>query len=359
MKRKIAIVLVLLVLLVGVRAALPMIGKKTINWALSTKMEAYTGSLQDFDLSLYRGAYQLQGLVLQKKNSKLDPIISVSEADLSVAWRELFRGKILADIIIDNAVVKLSDSQDGEKKQLGNDEKNWRDVLQVLIPVSIESLQIKNSSIQFSNSDLGKNIPVKIEKIDFKVENLRSHVRRGSKDLSPFFLKARVQEHADLKVNGRADAMAKSLRGDINVEIENFQPQTMNALLLHYLPLDITKGSVSVFGEAAMSKGEVVGYANLYLKDFDVIAPQQNLVSLKHFGLEIASAFANWFLKNNDNKSVSAHVPFERRGGKFNVDGSTAFWSAVKNRKGDVKPGFGNGIDLKNLESRPETDNGG
>lgn len=353
------IVLGFIFLLVAIRAVLPIVGLRAINWALQTKMESYTGKLQDFDLSIYRGAYQLQGLTIAKKNSKGEPLLRLREADISIAWRELFLGKVLVDLDLDQLVVVMTDSESAEKKQTGNEESNWRDVLDALVPVSIERLRVKNSTFLFANADLTKSIPLRFDDIDFKVDDLKSRAGGAAENLSPFVLKAKLQNHADLDLNGRADVLAKDLRFEANLKIENFKPETLNTLLIHYVPVDITRGELNVYSEAAMSRGDLIGYANVFMKDFDIIAPRQNLVSLRHLGFEIGAAFANWFLKNNRNKAVAAHIPFERRSGKFKVDTSEAFWSAIKNRDGEMKPGFGQEINLGDLEKRLETRGGG
>ena len=104
-----------------------------------------------------------------------------------------------------------------------------------------------------------------------------------------------------------------------------------------------------------MSSGQIDGYVNLFLKDGDIIAPRQQFTSFKHFSYEILSAVGYWFLKNNQTKKIATHLEFEKKNNQWDIDGSKAFWSAVRNRTDDLKPGIENSVSLKNIEGPVKT----
>lgn len=345
----------IVVVLVVIRLMLPPIGLRVINWALANKLGEYDGRIQDFDLSLYRGAYQLQKLEIKKKNSNLEPLLSANEIDLSVAWRTLLQKKISADVKVDGLIVRLMNSDKKEKKQLGTEEKGWQEALDVVVPISVESLKIKNSAFYFVNNDLKVPLPVKIEHIQGRAEDLQSRHNKESESLSPFWIDGILQEHSALKLTGRIDALAKLPRLDLDFSLIDFHPKSVNPVLLSYLPLDLTSGEITVYGEAATTKGNVKGYVNLFLKDVDVIAPDQKLLSVKHFFVEIVTAFANWILQSKEHKTVAAHIPFSRIGKKFEIGYAEGFKSALANKKSELKKGFDKSISLKNLEDVEES----
>lgn len=323
-----------------------------INWALSNKLGVYDGHLEGVGISLYRGAYQLEDLQIHKKNSKAPALLSVDEIDLSLAWKNLLQGDVSGDITIERAVIHLIDSKSKEKKQFGTDEPGWQDAFDVLIPITIESLKVHNSELYFNNKDLIKDKPVKLTKIELSATELRTRAHNPSEALSPFSYSSVLQEHANINANGKIDILAKTPRADVNFSMIKFHPDTVNQMLLTYLPIDLTKGELSIYGEAAASHDELKGYANVFMKDVDVIAPQQELISVKHFFYEIIGAFGNWLLQNNKTKTVAAHIPFSRSNGKFDIGASEAFWSAIKNKSDELKPGFDHSISLSSLEGK-------
>lgn len=350
-KKKYIYLFSIIFVLVILRAFAPAIGKWAINNALDRKLGLYVGHIEDFDLSLYRGAYQLQGLTIKKRDSQLEPLLAVRNIDLSLAWRALLHKEISGDIQIDEMVVKLAESDDKNKKQLGNDEEksHWQDVFGVLIPISVESLKITNSSVFFTNNNLKQPIPVSLEKIELSAQDLRT---RSKESLSPFSIEALLQQHAKLSVVGKLDVLSQPPQGSLNIKLKDFKPQTTNSLLRLYVPLDVTKGSLSLFSEVAFSAGDAIGYLKVFLADADIIAVEQNFISPKHFLYEFVFAFGNWLLKNNEDKKVASYIPFEYRKGKFSVDTSKAFWSTVENKWDKLPPGFDNSINLESLHKK-------
>ena len=157
---------IVIAVLVFIRLLLPVAGLRAINWVLSEKLGSYQGHVEDFDLSLYRGAYQLQKIELRKRGTNLAPILTVEEVDLSLAWRELLQKRISMDVHLQRLVLNLIDSKKAENRQLGNEEESWQDALKAVVPLQVESLLAENSSITFTNQDVLKAMPVQLEKVE-------------------------------------------------------------------------------------------------------------------------------------------------------------------------------------------------
>lgn len=352
-------ILLFLLILIGIRSFLPTIALRAVNWALTNKLGSYTGHVQDLDLQLYRGSYQLQNLQIRKKQGNVPPILEADPVDLQIAWRPLFKKEIAAHVIIDKGRIHLVDSNDVEKKQLKMLEEKplskgeaptWKKTLDVIVPMHIESLILRDSAVYFTNVNLAKPIPVQLENIQFTAENLRTRPSTEITTLSPIYAEAIFQKHAPIKVQGRFDALALQTRVDIDFQLNDFDFRKLNSLLMAYVPIDVTKGVMNAYGEITMSKGQADGYVNVFLNDGDIIAPRQNFTSLKHFGFELLSAAGYWLLKNNETKKIATHLEFEKKNSEWDIDGSKAFWSALRNRSQDLKPGIENSISLRNLE---------
>lgn len=336
------LIVVVLILMV-IRAALPAIALDRLNHFLDKKMKNYQGHIQDLDLSLYRGAYQLQGFEIRKRNSKEEPLLSIKEMDLSLAWRSLVHKHLTIDVTVTEGKVRLIDSEDEEKKQFGTDESkdNWYDVFKKIIPIKIETLKMHNSEIEFNNFDLKSKVPFILSKMELEAKNLRS---RRSDELSPFKFTAKLQKHAPIEVTGNLDILKPFPEGEVDMELEKFDIASINSLLRAYIPIDITKGQVSIYGEMVSEKAEVKGYLKLFLKETDVIAPKQKYKGIKHLFIEVGAAIANFFLKNPKTKDVAMKFPFTYKNGDIDASFSQAFWSVVKNSEKD-EPHLKHGID--------------
>ncbi|HKU44662.1 MAG TPA: hypothetical protein VJR89_41165, partial [Polyangiales bacterium] len=75
--------LVVVVLLVGARLALPYVVLRYVNKTLD-ELPGYSGSVADIDISLWRGAYQIKGLRVVKTGGHVPvPFVSAWLIDLS------------------------------------------------------------------------------------------------------------------------------------------------------------------------------------------------------------------------------------------------------------------------------------
>ncbi len=344
--KKLNIFSIVILVLIIIRLIIPAVALVVLNSLLDKKMGTYYGYVQDLELSLYRGAYQLQGLEIKKRDSKNAPLLFVKEIDLSIAWRGLLKKNITADVTVVEAKVEIADSDDKSKKQTGFEEptEKWRAVFDTLVPIAIETLKVHQSSLSFTNRNLKAALAVVVEKIELQAHNLRSHSKG---ELSPFYLKAEIQNHAKLDVTGNLNILENPPVGEVDFKIEKFNMASINKMLILYIPVDFTKGEISVFAEAAFSGGNTHGYAKLFLNDADIIASKQKYLGIKHFFIEIGTAFGNWLLKNSETKKVALRLPFNYQSGKLDVNSTDAFWSAIQNSGEALKPGLENSVSLK------------
>jgi hypothetical protein len=341
-------VFVVLICFFVLRLILPYAALWGINWALENKLGSYEGHVKDLDLSLYRGAYQLVDLEINKKYSDLLPLLAAQTIELSLSWHALLRFEISADIIVNELVVSIFDSQKKEKQQLGDEEskKSWQSYLRIIIPVHVESLEVSNSAIHFNNYDIAKNLPVSLEKIHFTAHDLRSR----SENLSPIAFEGILQKNAEVSVDGNIDILAAKFRAYLKYSVVNLNIPSLNPILLSYVPVNFDKGIFTMYGETALSRGKVKGYANIFFKDVKAFEPKQKFVSVKHFAIETLFAITNWILKNQKDKTLATHIPFEYSDDHLKVPSWQVFWSAEKNRTVEIPMGFDHSIHLQDLE---------
>src|SRR3954463_4454699 len=97
-RRRFAIgVLVLVGVLVAARIALPFVVEDYVNRKLAG-LEAYQGHVGDIDIHLWRGAYSIDDIEIQKKGAQRPvPFFKSPRVDFSVEWARLARGTVVAE----------------------------------------------------------------------------------------------------------------------------------------------------------------------------------------------------------------------------------------------------------------------
>src|SRR5436309_9668648 len=98
------ILIIVIVLLIVLRILLPYILLRYCNKSLS-ELKGYYGHIQDIDVSLYRGAYQINDMYLNKVDAatnKQTEFFKVNNIDLSVEWRALFHGRLVGELVFNS-----------------------------------------------------------------------------------------------------------------------------------------------------------------------------------------------------------------------------------------------------------------
>ena len=335
---KIYLLISLVISLIGLRAYLPIMIKDYLNQYLETKVESYTGHIEDFDLSLWRGAYQIEGFTLKKKTSTLTtPFIFIESADISISWKALFRGHFLVDLDVINAKLNFTDDTNNKNKQKGVElkEQTWSSLFDKLVPFNLESLEISGGEINLVNEKLRAPLKLTLNNIHVIAENIHNSKGQEGKLFSSYEIKALAQKDASFYSIGSFNILSQPLAFDINLKLEKLDLRELNNFLKAYVPLDITSGNLNLYMELASRDSNIKGYIKPMIEDMDVREGKEEVDnSFKEFGYEILTAFVNIILQNTKNKTLATKIPIE--GSLKNPD--IGIWDGVKLL---IKNGFG------------------
>ena len=101
--KKLIIIEINIVVLIAARIALPYIVLNYANKSLA-RLESLYSHIDDMDMALYRGAYQVKGIYINKKDSASGDQTELFKSDiidLSVEWSALFKGKIVGELLLE------------------------------------------------------------------------------------------------------------------------------------------------------------------------------------------------------------------------------------------------------------------
>lgn len=268
----------------------------------------YTASITDFNLSIHRGAFQFEGFELKKKEAK-SSFVTFEELDFGISWRALLQGEILASIELWNPVIKYRTSEQKEKAQTEKDE-GVQKALDYLLPIEINQLKVRSGLFEWVDMDIGgAGEGVFISGIDVDARDLRLQESEG--EGGPFWIKAQLMGKYPLWAEGTLNLLSDPLNFDVDFTLKEFNMTNLNPMLRDYVPIDITKGRLSVAVEAAQNKDQFDGYVTVGLEDGDIIGPNQNYKSAKHMLFEVLGGVGNFLLQNSSDK-VIATFPLEK-----------------------------------------------
>jgi len=322
-KRKIFIVLgIILLALIIFRLMLPQLVKNYVNKSLSS-IPGYYGHVEDIDISLWRGAYAIDKLYLNKKDGTTQvPFINLAHTDISVQWKSLFKGHIVSEIGLTNPEVIYVFEDHGTAEE--SDINDWTEVLTDLVPISINQLEITNGKLAFVQVIPDPTIDVQVHSLNATASNLQNVIDKDVKLPSKLKLTGRSIGNGNLNIEGKLNLLKLIPDMDISVALEDAEITAFNDLLKEHAKLDFESGSLSVFSEIAIADGYLKSYLKPLLKESKLIGPEDGFFEKLWEGFV---GFFKFILKNQDTEKVATKIPIE---GNLN-NSSTDIWGTVCN----------------------------
>ncbi len=323
--------------LVALRIALPYVLESVINRRLQN-IPDYSGSVRDIDLHLWRGAYQLEEVEIRKTSGALsEPLFAAKKIDFSLAWRDLFRGRIVGDIELDEAALTLVSGPTAESSQKEGD-RRWQDVIEDLFPIEITRLEIDDSVIRFLDTTADPKVDIEIHDLDATITGLRNR-RKATEEGMPahVMIEGTTIGDGDLRLMGGVDLLAEQPRFKLDLELRDVDLRELNEFLLAYANVDVSRGKFQLFLEVAAGDGRYEGYIKPFFEDLDFKnVTDENKPVTQRIWENIVGALAH-LVKNKPRDQVATRIPFA---GEFG-DADVGLLAAIGNL---LRHGFGQAL---------------
>lgn len=308
-KKVLIIVGITLILLIGVRIALPYIIKDYVNKELNNIPE-YKGSIQDVDLNLWRGAYVIEGVELQKTTGKVPvPFFSADRIDLSVEWGALLDGSVVGEISFLNPKINFVTGPSEAQSQESIDE-SWQETVKDLFPLRINRFEIVNGEIHYKDFHSSPKVDVYIRSIQAVATNL-TNSENISKDLAANIqAKGIVMETGSFQLTSRIDPYTPEPTFDLNFSVRKIELPKLNNFLKAYASFDVQAGTFDLDGEFAAKNGSFDGYVKPILKNVEVFSLEEEHQNVFEFLWESVAGLVTEVFENQPRDQVATRIPF-------------------------------------------------
>ena len=311
MKRTAKILIALVALLVLARLLLPWFVLRYVNKTLAD-MGDYTGHVDDIDIALLRGAYQINDLKIRKINGKIKkPFVSIPHSDLSVEWKSLFKGRLVGEVECYEPTVNFAFSDNESTRQTGQG-ADWTEVVKKLLPIQINRFAITNGQVELIGLFAKAKADLSLQKVNGELRNIRNVEEKSGRLPSPVWLTGDVPGYGGTM---RFDANMYLLKDipdfNYNLKFTDLQLVKLNPIARGYANVDFDKGTMSVFSEMAMNNGKLNGYLKPLTKDMTVFRLKEpgEHRTIGRFFTELLAQGATEVLQNRKRDQVATRVP--------------------------------------------------
>ena len=308
-RKILVVVLAFVLLLIAGRIAMPYVVEDFVNDRLAS-LDAYRGHVGDIDIHLWRGAYSIDNIEIQKIGATRPvPFFRADRLNLSVEWRSLFRGSLVSEAVFLAPEINLVQAESEKQSQLGGEE-NWNERLEELFPFRFNTIKVRGGTVRFLAPGISTRDAITARNVNGAVSNLTNVLDSGKPTFADFNITAEVLEGAPAVVDGSVDAFAAQPTFDVNMEVKQVQLPQVNPWLREFIKADAEAGKFEMYLELAAADGKFTGYAKPILQDVDMYrAGEEEQSALKRVWEGFLDFAAN-ALENKDADQVAARIPF-------------------------------------------------
>lgn len=318
-----ALGLALLAGLIGARLYLNDWATDYVNRVLN-RIEGYKGSISGIDIDLYRGAYRIHDLKIEKKNGNIPvPFITVATVDFSVQWSALLHGRIVSDAELERPELNFAVNRSGTQEQTGAG-VDWSKPIRELMPIDINRVSFSNGKLSYKDFSTKPVVDVFIENMRGELRNLRNAESASGALPSSLSLRGDSIGNGVLTASGKMNILKPVPDMDINMQLEHVKLRALSDYSNAYAAIDLRGGSLNLYYELTIRDGKVSGYAKPIATGVQIIDLRQTSNPIKLAWETLVAAVVEIFT-NQPRDQFATKIPLE--GNLNNIE--TDSWSAV------------------------------
>lgn len=270
------IIAILAVLLIILQLTLPTVVRNYLNEQLAD-MGDYHGHVDDVGLHWWRGAYQIHGLVIEKKDDDTPvPLVDAPFTEIAVSWKALWQEQaIVAEVTFNGLKISFVDNP-GDDDQTGEG-VDWRDQLEKLLAITLDEVRVHDGRLAFRNFQSSPPVDVYVDNIEAQAFNLTNTREAQDRRSASFNGQGRLLGHAPVEATAHFDPLVRMDNFDVQLRTTGVDLTQLNSFVEAYGRFDFKAGTGDLVTEVDVKNGEVSGYVKPLLKNVEVFDWKQDV----------------------------------------------------------------------------------
>ncbi len=316
------VTLTILIILIVFRIMLPSIVLRIVNEKLA-KIDGYQGSAADVDIFLLAGSYTIKNIKLSKTGGEISvPFFAAKAMELSVEWKALFKGEVVGEIEVEEPQLNYVKGPTENTTQTSID-KDWARVVDRLAPLRINRFEISHGSIHYRDFHNSPEIDMAMGDVYLLATNLTNADDKGTLLPATVYGSGTLYD-GNVILKLRLNPLNETPLFDMNAELSTISLTNLNDFLKAYSKLDVQKGTLSLYAEAAARETKIQGYAKPVIKDMSVLRWKED-GNAQTKTPEDTSHKVAWVFRNQAKGQPATPIKFE---GSMKQPGAST-WSVI------------------------------
>ncbi len=304
-----------------VRAAAPTI----LTWLANVgvqKVPGYRGSVRRVSIDFTTPRLAVQVLSLAKLNTgRPEHLLHVGSIVVGSNWKDILKGSLIAYIRLDSPrlivnlerISQLDGNRDNGNPTPSRDtranELSWQKKVQQLPAFRISSAVLTDGEVHVQGISGQGGADIRIDQLNLYLDNLTNSTKLAPSLMAKALCKARVMANGSLEVRAEGYPLAQAPTFDVDLQIINVDLTEVRSLIQNRIEIDVRRGIVDFFTEAAAADGYVQGYAKPIFDHLEIEAPKDSsfTTSIKAWAAEAVVKLG----KNKPKDRIATRLDFE------------------------------------------------
>lgn len=255
--RGLKVFLGLVLLLVAARLALPFALEAWIERKPSGS--PYVVTLDDLDINLWRGAYEVEGLRIERTDlpAAKEPYFAARKIDLSIEWTQIFRGALVGEAVFYQPVLHFV-AAEGEPDADEAPAPDWRQRLESMFPFQINRIVIHAGSVAYARKSTSP-FTMRLDKVEAELTNLTNAAKVAAERPAKLELTGTAMNEAKVSVEMTANPFAEQPEFALDAKLTGLQLVNVGGFLRSFGNVDVEGGSFEAFVDLEAKDGKFKG----------------------------------------------------------------------------------------------------
>ncbi len=265
------------VLILGVaRLFAPRMVRAYVNRALD-RNPMYDGKIGDVHLHLWRGAYSIDNVRLNKTTGNVPvPLFSTKRLELAIQWDAILHGKVVGKVRIEAPELNFVDGDDPSQSQTGAGGP-WLQMLRDLFPFRLNSAEIVDGRITFLAVKKDPQVELTMTELNATLENFTNIYDSTAPLIATVRADGLVMDHARLNYVMKLDPFSYKPTFEMAVKLVGLDVTKLNSLTRAYGAFDFQEGWFDLVVEMKSREGFLDGYVKPLFRNLQIFSLKEDV----------------------------------------------------------------------------------
>ncbi len=299
---------VFVILIIGMRLYLSVWVLHYVNRKINEN-GVYSGSIENVDFHLWRGAYVIRNITIYKNSGKVPvPFFSAPAIDLSCEWKALFNRAFVGNIECEKPKMNFVNGPTEAQSQAGGDTP-WIGIIKKLFPLHINRLHVDNGEVHYRDFYTHPQVDLVLTEVYLTASNLNNSRKLSKSAVATIHAEGKPVKEGMLKLDVTLDPYPVEPIFSLKAEMSPIPLSNLNQLARAYGNFDFQSGTFAAAMQIKAEQGQFHGYLKPVFDHMEIANSSQNLTNPVRFVWNALLGSIGHLLRNLPKDRFATMIP--------------------------------------------------